>query len=216
MMLSKKICYCSLFFLFIGFLASAQEKKYNHWSAELSTGIHVPLAPGDGISRKKYIAFKQFELAGRYMFNEKLGLKAHYAFNRFENPDNTQMGISMSRIGLEGVVNVGQLLDVDYRIREHIGLLFHTGLGVTFAKPSSVSGTDHMGNILVGFTGQIKLNDRFVLLGDMTYVNNVKQHYGYNGEVLTPDLDTKPGGFVNVSIGLIYNIGQEKYHADWY
>lgn len=203
-------------FLFLGIHAFSQSDKYNRWSAELSTGVHVPLAPNDNISRKKYIAFKQFQLAGRYMFDEKFGVKGHFAYNRFENPDNTDMGLGMTRLGLEGVANVGKLLNVDYHIREYVGLLFHAGVGVTFAKPSSVNGTDHMGNLMLGFTGQIKLSERFALLGDMTYINNLKQHYAYNGEVLSPNLDTKPGGFVNVSIGIIYNFGEEKYHADWY
>lgn len=199
-----------------GSLVAAQETKFNSFSLEITTGVHVPLAPGKGISRSKFIAFKQFELAGRYMFTENFGAKAHYAFNRFENPDDHEMGISMNRVGLEGVANVGKLLNVDYRLRERFGLLFHTGVGITFANPSSVVGTDHMGNFLVGFTGEIKLNESFTLLGDMTYVRNFKQHYAYNGELLNANLDAEPGGFVNVSIGIMYSFGENKYHADWY
>ncbi|MBK5212953.1 MAG: hypothetical protein JJE55_04750 [Flavobacteriaceae bacterium] len=202
--------------LLCSFIASAQEAKFNRFSLELTTGVHVPLSPGTGISRTKYIAFKQFGLAGRYMFTEKFGLKGHYAFNRFANPDNTEMGMSMNRVGLEGVANVGRLLKVNNHLREHFGLLFHTGIGVTFAKPSSVNGTDHMGNFLVGFTGEVKLNESFTLLGDMTYVKNFKQHYGYDGQLLNANLDPEPGSFVNVSIGVMYSFGEEKYHADWY
>ncbi|WP_157429291.1 hypothetical protein [Aequorivita sublithincola] len=176
----------------------------------------MPLSPGKEISRTKYIAFKQFELAGRYMFTEKFGAKGHYAFNRFENPNDNTMGISMNRVGLEGVANVGRLLNVDYRLRERIGLLFHTGVGVSFARPSSVSGTDHIGNFLIGFTGEIKLNERISFFGDMTYIRNFKQHYGYNGELLNANYDAEAGSFVNVSIGIMYSFGQKKYHADWY
>lgn len=193
----------------------AQESNFNRWSVELTTGVHVPLAPNQGISRKKYIAFKQFELAGRYMFTEKYGVKGHYGFNRFANPKDTKQGNTFHRVGVEGVVNVGKLLNVDYQIREYIGLLFHTGIGVTFASPESSSGIDHMGNLLVGFTGQIRLNDSFTLLGDMTYIHSLKQHYSYNGQPLIP-FDATPGGFVNVSVGIMYNLGEGKYHADWY
>lgn len=204
-----------LVFLF-GFTTFAQESNFNRFSAELTTGVHVPLSPGNGISRTKYIAFKQFQLSGRYMFTDKFGLKGHYAFNRFANPKDNNMGITMHRLGLEGVVNVGKLLNVDYRLRERYALLMHTGLGVTFAKPSSVSGTEHIGNFLIGFTGEVKLNDRFSLLGDITYVRNFKQHYGYDGELLNANFDAESGSFVNVSIGLMVSLGQGKYHADWY
>src|SRR5690606_36035967 len=122
------------------------------------------LAPNDGISRSKYIGFKQFQLSGRYMFTEKFGLKGHYAFNRFSNPKNSEMGMTFNRVGLEGIANVGKLLNVGFHLRERFGLLFHTGAGITFANPAAVSGTDHIGNILVGFTGQIKLNESFTLL----------------------------------------------------
>lgn len=202
-------------FLISGAGMLAQEGNFNRISVELTTGVHVPLAPGQGISRKKYIAFKQFDLAGRYMFTEKIGLKGHYGFNRFANPDDTKMGVTFHRVAVEGVLNVGKLLNVNYRLRERLGLLFHTGVGVTFARPEATRGTDHMGNFLVGLTGQIKLNESFTLLGDMTYIRNMKQHYAYNGQPLVP-FDATPGAFVNVSVGIMYNLGEHKYHADWY
>jgi OOP family OmpA-OmpF porin len=150
------------------------------------------------------------------MITEKLGVKAHYAFNRFSNSKDSDMGMSFNRVGVEGVANVGKLLNVSFHLRERFGLLFHTGAGITFAKPSSVDGTDHIGNILVGFTGQIKLNENFTLLGDLTYVANLKQQYAYDGELINGNYDPVPGSFVNLSFGIMYNFGFEKYHADWY
>ena len=205
----------SLFLLF-GAALFAQESNFNRFSVELTTGVHVPLAPNDGISRSKYVAWKQFQLSGRYMFTEKFGVKGHYGFNGFSNPDDSEESLTFNRLGLEGVVNIGKLLNVNYRIRERVGLLFHTGAGITFAKPSSISNSEHIGNFLIGFTGQIKLNNRFTLLGDMTYFSNFKQHYAYNGELLDPDFEGQSGSFVNVSIGIMYNLGEGKYHADWY
>ncbi|CAM3388100.1 hypothetical protein [Aequorivita lipolytica] len=208
--------YLVAIFLFSGMNLFAQENNFNRFSAEISTGVHVPLAPNDGISRSKYIAFKQFQLAGRYMFTEKFGLKGHYAFNRFANPDDSDMGISMSRIGLEGVANLGRLLNVDYHFRERFGLLLHAGGGITFAQPTSVNGTDHMGNMLLGLTGQLKLNNNFALFGDLSYISSFKQHYAYNGELLSPNFEAVTGSFVNVSIGIMFYLGEENYHADWY
>ncbi len=203
-------------FLFLSFNVFSQRSAFNRWSAEISTGLHVPLAPNDGVSRSKYIAFKQFQLSGRYMFSKRVGVKGHYAFNRFSNPDNSDEAVSFNRFGVEGVVNVGRLLNVDFHIREKFGLLFHTGVGVTLSNPTGTTGTDRMGNILAGFTGQFRLSNEIALTGDMTYVHNVKQHYGYAGNNLFAGESGQSGGFVNVSIGLIFSLGEERYHADWY
>lgn len=202
--------------LLCGYSISAQESRFNKISIELTTGVHVPLSPAKDISRSKYIAFKQFQLAGRYMFNEKFGLKGHYAHNTFGNPKDSKMNLKMNRLGLEGVANIGKLLNVNYRLRERYGLLFHTGFGLTLAQPSTAKGSDKIANILAGFTGEIKLNNRFTLLGDMTYVANFKQNYGYNGSLINVNGANESGGFVNVSVGIMYSLGSEKYHADWY
>jgi OOP family OmpA-OmpF porin len=203
-------------FLFSSFNLLAQKNDYNHWSVEISTGLHVPFSPGDGISRSEYIAFKQFQLSGRYMFSKRVGIKGHYGFNRFADPDNKDLAVSFNRVGLEGVVNVGRLLNVDFHIREKVGLLFHTGLGVTLANPTGSTGTDHIGNILAGFTGQYKISNEMAIMGDLTYIGNIKQHYGYNGASLNAGEKGTSGGFVNVSVGIIFNLGEQKYHADWY
>lgn len=195
---------------------SAQGRDYNRFSIAISTGLHVPLAPGDGISRSKYIAFKQFQLSGRYMFSKRVGIKGHYGFNRFADPDRKDMGVSFNRFGVEGVVNVGRLLNVDFHIREQLGLLFHTGLGVTFANPTGSTATDHIGNILAGFTGEYKISNQMALMGDLTYLANIRQHSGYNGASLNAGEKGLSGGFVNVSIGIIFYLGEERYHADWY
>lgn len=203
--------------LFISFSGIAQQNQFNSWSLELTTGIHIPISPNTNITKSEYIGFKQFQLSARYMFTEKFGLKGHYAFNRFSSGKNSDMGISFNRVGLEGVANVGKLLKVDYHLREYLGLLFHTGFGLTFAQPSLVSQTDHLGNVLVGFTGEVKLNNNFTLLGDLTYVSSFKQQYTYSGELLNANLDSVTGSFVNVSIGIMYVLGERnKYHADWY
>lgn len=203
-------------FLFSSLFSVAQVKHFDRVSLELGTGVHVPLAPNDGISRSKYIAFKQFHLGGRYMFTETFGVKGYYAFNHFSNPDNNNQSLVFNRLGLEGVANLGQLFNVEYRTRRTLNMLLHAGGGISFANPSSVSGTDHMGNIMVGLTGLIRVGDRFAIMGDMTLINNIKQHYAYNGNVLDPNLEAVTGKFVNVSVGIIYYLGSENNPADWY
>ncbi|WP_347375023.1 hypothetical protein [Aequorivita sp. Q41] len=211
---TKRLCF--VFLVLIGMSASSQEDKFNRISVEITTGVHVPFAPVNHISRSNYVGFKQFQLSGRYMLTESFGLKGHYAFNGFSSSKNKNYKISFNRVGLEAVANVGKLLKVDYRLRERLGLLVHSGFGITLAKPSFVDGTDHIGNFLIGLTGQIKLNDNFTLLGDMTYVRSFEQQYSYKGQLINANFDPVSGSFVNVSIGIMYNFGEERYHADWY
>lgn len=194
---------------------TAQEVNFNPFSLEVTTGLHAPLAPAN-IPRSNYIAFKQYQVAGRYMFTQKFGLKAHYAYNLFGDSENSNNGLKLNRLGLEGVLNLGKLLNVNYTIREKVGLLMHGGAGLTFAQSVSENSTDHMGNLILGLTGEIKLSNRFTLLGDITYVSNINQQYGFNGLPLNPNNDPEMGSFANISIGVMYSLGRKRHHADWY
>src|SRR5690554_1475695 len=109
------------------------DKRYNSLSLELGAGIHIPMSPNDGITRSKYIAPRHFQLSGRYMFNQNYGIKAHYSFNGFKNPDNKEMTLNYHRVGAEGVVNISNLIDLGYPLRENFGILGHAGVGITFA-----------------------------------------------------------------------------------
>lgn len=201
--------------LLFGGTAISQEDSYNRFSAEVTTGIHIPLAPVDDISSSEFIAFKQFQVAGRYMFTEKFGAKALYGFNQFTDADKTENGYTMNRIGLEGVTNVGKLLNMDYKVLDRLSLLAHAGVGLTFAKASNQSNTDHIGNILLGLTAGIKLSNRFSLLTDATYIANFRQHRNYDGTRLSSG-DYQTGSLINLSVGIMYSFGSNKMHADWY
>src|SRR5690606_7802874 len=109
-----------------------------------------------------------------------------------------------------------KLLHVSYLIRARFGLLFHAGAGITLAKPSSVHSNETIGKLMAGFTGQIKLDNSFALLGDPVYVGSLNGHHAYNGELRHAQFEPESGRFVNVSIGILYYFGEEKYHADWY
>lgn len=210
----RKIFFSISLLLCFGII-TAQETKYNRFSAELTTGIHVPLSPNNEISSSDYIAFKQFQISGRYMISNKYGLKAHYGYNKFDDPNDSENGITFHRIGLEGVANINRLLEVNPAGRRRFNLLAHGGVGLSFAKANLGNGTDHIGNILLGLTGEIKLNNRFSLLGDVTYLANFRQHTYFDGKSL-PNNDYKTGSFVNVSLGIMYSFGPNKFHADWY
>lgn len=196
---------------------SQSEQNFNKFSVEIGGGLQGPFAPRQGVNLTDYVAFRQFEVAGRYMFDRTYGLKAHYAFNGWRNPDFRSQTYTFHRVGIEGVANITNLLGVDYPLRGNFSLLLHGGGGITFARPYTVSGTDHMGNLMIGLTPQVKLSERVSLFGDFTTVFNFRQHYQYDGKVYQiPYEKGTTGSFWDVSIGIMVNIGKEAVHADWF
>lgn len=215
MVLFRTSLFTLLLFIVYGTNVTAQETKFNRFSVALSTGVHIPLSLQNGKSSSDYIAFKQYQVAGRYMISDKYGLKAFYGYNQFNDPEDSQSGFTFYRIGAEGVANLSKLLKVNYRVRERFVLLVHGGAGLSFAKLSSQGGTDRIGNFLLGLTGEVKLNKHFSLLADATYLANLKQHHFFDGTSL-PNNNFQTGSFMNLSVGLLYSFGSREHHADWY
>lgn len=215
-MISSSITkYLLLSFCLLGGILTAQEVHYDRFSIEATTGVHLPISPINDHSASEFIGLKQFQVGGRFMISEKYGLKAHYGYNDFEDPDNSSNGITFHRFAGEGVVNLSKLVKLNYTAREHFVLLAHGGAGLTFAIPSMQNQTDHIGNLLVGLTGEIKLNNRFSILADATYITNLRQHHYFDGASFA-GRDYQTGSFMNFSVGLSYSLGKKMIHADWY
>ncbi len=205
-------------FLLIGITVSAQtyERPYNQWSIEAQTGYHVPVTPNNFVKLGDYNGiFQQFQGGIRYMINDTYGLKAHYSFLKFENKD-LPGSIDFNRVAIGGVANLWKVANIKGDFRNTFGLLFHIDAGVTFARPSTVGGTDHIGNIMGGFMPQVKLSKNFAVYADVAYQANIKQHYSYSGNLLDPSYEHKTGGLFNFSLGLTYSFGKQDNHADWY
>lgn len=189
----------------------AQEKRYNQFSFQLSGGIEVPVTGRNMPSRKKNIQLPQLQAGIRYMFNPKFGLLGTYGYNRFKmksaNPD-FRAGIEYHRATLEAVANLGQIFKIDYRIRENAAVLAHAGAGLSLVDYAGANRMTKYGNLTAGFTGEIKASERIAVFGDVSYIANLREiDLNYPVEIK---------GYANVSIGIIYNFGYYKYHADWY
>lgn len=201
--------------------------KFNQLSIEVGGGMHIPVSPSDFINTKDYIGFKQIEVSARYMFNKKYGLNAFFAMNRFEGgetgifPKNQieqeiDLYNTFTRIGLEGVANIGYLLKLNPRFLEKNAVLGYLGAGLTFSSPSTQNGLDRMGIITLGVRPQRKISERLAVFGEWSYVMNLRQHYSYSGILFNENQEAKIGSFMNIQIGLVYYLGEHKHHADWY
>lgn len=206
---------CVLFFLM---LASANAQTIlNKLSVEGGVGYSGAMQPYLTRYNSNFSGFTHFDLGVRYMFNEYYGIKASFASDRFENDPSGKIGTDFQRYSVEGVVNVGKLFDLTYRTRDNFGLLAHAGFGFATLKPFSATEAEHVAPISIGLTPQYRLSNKVALYSDFTLFSNVKQEYRFDGSLIQAPYKTPTiGHYYNFSLGLIFYLGEGKYHSDWY
>lgn len=206
-------------------------KPYNRFSLEVAAGYHLPVSPiTDGNSAGSLSGMQQFNLAGRFMINDLWGVKGQYAFYRFQDRDNRDMGNSFNSFSLEAVMNILRAMDKPKYVLENYALLLHAGFGFTLAYPDSrkdYSGSglvlfdpndrsERMFNLLIGVTPTFKLTEHVAFMADISYIVNTQQQYGYNGELIYSDMTKVTGGFMNFGVGVVFMLGNRTSHADFY
>lgn len=219
----KKIIFSIL--LFGAITANAQEKDYNQWSVEAEAGVHkvtTPFAPGYATATP---SLWQGGLGVRYMINEKFGFKVDGGYNNISDSDDSQeFETEYYRASLQGVVNLGNMLDFRSWTNT-FNVLLHAGAGYSAHKPKSpfaLQSKDQMLNFIVGITPQIKLTDRLALTGDLSLINHVRQSVTWDGtQSLSSTLTNNQsrgfnGSIVNANVGLTFYLGKKAIHADWY
>ena len=128
--------------------ANAQE--FDKFSLEVGGGFNKPMAP---------ITPGHIDLGGRYMFNEKFGLKLDYGFGSMKEAgaDDAATGsfdTKYYRLDLQMVSNLGRIMNFESFTRS-LGLLGHFGAGIGNVKPQEnlyADETDDVYNFIVGFT----------------------------------------------------------------
>lgn len=230
-----------VFGLFVGSMGFAQdspeqeeeksEKNYNKFSIEAGVGMNKP---SDNFSPDYYTSdvndvfpfngVRHFNLGVRYMFNERFGLKLDGAYDIFE-PENSDNGslpfeTNQIRIGLQGVVNLRNVLNFD-SFTKRFGLLGHAGIQVNFIQPESRNGvdlssndTDQNGGFIFGLTPQYRITDRFVITADFSFIQNYRSHLTWDGTD-NRRVNNLRSSMTNVSLGLTAYLGKHDVHADW-
>jgi OOP family OmpA-OmpF porin len=169
-----------LLFSFFGF----SQSNYNNFSLELSTGYTGAIKPYLTRYESGFSGFNNINIAGRYMFSEKFGVRLEYVNDRFVTTSDSKVGTYFNRFGAQVVYNIGKDLDLVYLTNETIGFLTHAGVGYTLSKPVETNFTEHIGSLVIGISPQVKLNDKIALFADFSSVANFKQHYRFDGSLL--------------------------------
>jgi len=200
---------------------------YNHWSIEANVGQNKAVRPysagyfsSDPTNYFNFSDVNHFDLGARYMFSNIFGLKLDFAYDAIADQsgngslpfDNKQY-----RVGIQGVANLARIMKFE-SFTKRFGLLAHAGIQVAQLTPQmgvNKNVTEDNGGIIVGLTPQLRITDKIVVTGDFTAINNVRQHFNWDGTYSAQD-NNLAGLMYNVSVGLTVYLGKKDKHADWY
>jgi len=200
----------------------------NKWSIEFAIGSNTAVRPfGTGYSSSENDFFSlpsinHFDFGFRYMINSKFGLKSDFAFDIVSNKvgnGSLPFQSMQSRFGIQGVFDLGKVFEFN-NFSNSIGLLAHGGIQFSqFKSKSEVTNQEALiesnGGFLIGLTPIIKLSDKTILTLDFTALSNVRQHLNWDGSTSAQE-NNLTGLLYSTSIGLVFYLGKEAKHSDWY
>jgi OOP family OmpA-OmpF porin len=185
-------------------IVNAQETEkerrvdYNRWSIEANGGFNKAIGMWGINFNEGYnngVGFRHFDVGVRYMLSTKFGLKLDYGYDTFNEASGPAYDAKMWRVGMQGVINVGRLLDFQDWTNT-FGLLAHAGGAI--GSYNTDYKDDAVFSAIAGLTLQVKLSDRFALTFDGSAVNNFGQDQTFNGgqrdEKFITVTATAPGG----------------------
>ena len=205
-----------LFALLLVSSLSFAQYRFNQFSIEAGAGYVIAGNHYNDSYDSNFSGFRHVDLGVRYMINENYGVRLTYANDRFLQSNGSKVGINYNKVGVDGIYNLGRLIDLAYNSNENVGLLGHVGVGYTKGSPLSGEKTERIGNISFGITPQFKIGENTVFFTDLSANLNMKQHYGFDGGLNYGGDKTFMGSHYNLTFGLMIYLGQNRYHADWY
>ncbi|MGM0479748.1 MAG: SPOR domain-containing protein [Bacteroidota bacterium] len=202
------------------------QPESDRWSLSYNIGVTNGVAPYAPGYWSNTLGFMHTNIGGRFMFNNKFGIKADFGYDRIKNDEFGDNGQSLPfrsnyfRYSLQLTANLGRTLNFE-DFTDHFGLLLHGGMGYSsnqkkgaplFGESNSPD-RDNMVNFIVGFTPQYKLSDRFAVNADVSFVHHIYQQRTW--DLSAPYNDRGFDGFMaNATVGVTYYFGKGT-HMDW-
>lgn len=203
---------------------STNHNNYNKWSIEAQAGANKAISPFTDGYYNETPSFYNANFGVRYMFNNKFGLKLSGGYDRLKEGEGSEhFRSNFYRVDLSGVANLGRIMDFETWTNT-IGLLAHGGVGYGFMNNDATKGESsglfddntEMGLISFGLTPQVKLTDRLVLTGDLSYTKTMRQKTTWDGQSSDPIANRGfDGSLWNATLGLTFYLGKNQKHADW-
>ena len=158
------------------------------------------------------------------MMNNRFGLKFDAGFDNFQFVDD-HPATNALRFSIQPTFNLTDLLHMN-NFTTRWGILLHMGAGYAAMWNKEVRGPNEILNLkegsvdeilqgIIGLTPQFKLNERLSINGDIAFMGNIRQNYGFDFESAPIQGGGFSGYYATASIGFSYYIGKSKNNADW-
>lgn len=210
---SSKVIVLLLFFCTMPIFS---QFNVNNMSLEAGYGYTGAIDPYFRGFKSNFSGMNHFNVGIRYMFTEKIGAKVSYKLDHFVNDPGGDVGITYNALSVSGIYNIGKQFGLTYLTRDRLGVNAHVDAGVAFAYMIGQNEYEKVGVIGIGITPIYNISNKFALTADFTHNLTMKQHYGFDGLLLDPEYKPQSGSFYNFSFGIIYYLGENRYHSDWY
>ena len=204
------------------FSVQVNSQSMNKSSIGFNIGGH------DGMSKTNHYTrlhqLNHYELNYRYMMNNRFGLKFDAGFDNFQFVDD-HPATSALRFSIQPTFNLTDLLHMN-NFTTRWGILLHMGAGYAVMWNKEVRGPNEILNLkegsvdemlqgIIGLTPQFKLNERLSINGDIAFMGNIRQNYGFDFESAPIQGGGFSGYYATATIGFSYYIGKSKNNADW-
>lgn len=191
--------------LFFSQQAQAQNENgiLKDLSIEAGYGFNAAFSPNKNISVGDYSGFHSFHAGLRYDINGIWGVRGTVGFAKFEDKNNSDLGLKQTSLMLEATYAILQATQSTEN-NNPFELTAHAGLGLAKAKSNSLSGSDMMGNFQVGVMPSYAFSSQLSLFLDVAYHLNFNQDYGYNGL----GIDQTSGSYLTTNLGLVVKLGK--------
>ena len=204
------------------FSVQVNSQSMNKSSIGFNIGGH------DGMSKTNHYTrlnqLNHYELNYRYMMNNRFGLKFDAGFDNFQFVDD-HPATNALRFSIQPTFNLTDLLHMN-NFTTRWGILLHMGAGYAAMWNKEVRGPNEILNLkegsvdemlqgIIGLTPQFKLNERLSINGDIAFMGNIRQNYGFDFESAPIQGGGFSGYYATASIGFSYYIGKSKNNADW-
>ena len=204
------------------FSVQVNSQSMNKSSIGFNIGGH------DGMSKTNHYTrlhqLNHYELNYRYMMNNRFGLKFDAGFDNFQFVDD-HPATNALRFSIQPTFNLTDLLHMN-NFTTRWGILLHMGAGYAAMWNKEVRGPNEILNLkegsvdemlqgIIGLAPQFKLNERLSIIGDIAFMGNIRQNYGFDFESAPIQGGGFSGYYATATIGFSYYIGKSKNNADW-
>jgi OmpA-OmpF porin, OOP family len=206
-----------------------EKNDFNRWSIELATGQSKGVKPyAEGYystnPEKVFggIQINSFDAGVRYMMSPRFGFKLNFGFDKLENQKNSgslPFELQQYKASFQGVINAMRLFKMEDAAGRW-GLLLHGGIQAsqqtskTNIPAHNYNISEYNGGLILGFSPQFRITNSIALFGDLSVLNNYRQHFNWDGSYSETN-NNLSGQLITTSLGISVSLGSNSMHGDW-